>query len=140
MQTTPGHTRQLFPSLPRCLNHAYQNPGEGPLTANSQRTRRRHTLQHPPSFHSQSSGSRFKVISLPVSTTSYFRHVVSTVQTRSTLPTTVRSSIDTGGGLLSIHSIFITKTIFARSPFILSFSQDSFSTNFFIRTRSISHE
>ena len=61
MQTTPGHTRQLFPSLPRRLNHACQNPGEGPLTANSQRTRRRHTLQHPPSFHSQSSRSRFKV-------------------------------------------------------------------------------
>ena len=62
MQTTQGHTRQLFPSLPRRLNHACQNPGEGSLTANSQRTRRRHTLQHPPSFHSQSSRSRFKIV------------------------------------------------------------------------------
>jgi len=58
---TPDHICQLFPSLPRRLNHACQNPGEGSLTANSQRTRRRHTLQHPPSSHSQSSRSRFKV-------------------------------------------------------------------------------
>jgi len=58
---TPDHICQPFPSLPRRQNHACQNPGEGSLTANSQRTRRRHTLQHPPSFHSQSSRSRFKV-------------------------------------------------------------------------------
>ena len=50
-----------FPSLPRRLNHTCQNPGEGPLTTNSQRTRRRHTNRHPPSYHSQSSRSRFKV-------------------------------------------------------------------------------
>src|SRR6185437_16076332 len=56
-----GHTRQLFPSSPRRLNHACQNPDEGSLTANSRRTRRRHTFQHPPSFHSQNSRSRFKV-------------------------------------------------------------------------------
>ena len=58
---TLDHICQPFPSLPRCLNHACQNLGEGSITANSQRTRRRHTLQHPPSSHSQSSRSRFKV-------------------------------------------------------------------------------
>ena len=61
MKTPSGHTRQLFPSSPRRLNHACQNPGEGSLTVNSRRTRRRHTFQHPPSSHSQNSRSRFKV-------------------------------------------------------------------------------
>ena len=42
-----------------------------------------------------------QVISLPVSTTSYFRHVVSTVQTQSAMPTMERSSIDTGGDFFS---------------------------------------
>ena len=85
MQTTPGHTHQLFSSLPRHLNHACQNPGEGPLSVNSQRTRRRHPIQHPPtstpSVAGRNSNYRCKAVhSLPVSTTSYFRHVVSTVQ------------------------------------------------------------
>ena len=72
---------------------------------NSQRTRRRHPIQHPPSPTPSVAGRNSKyrckaVHSLPVSTTSYFRHVVSTVQTRSAGPTTVRSSIDTGGGYI----------------------------------------
>ena len=37
------------------------------------------------------------VLGLPVSTTSYSRHAISTVQTWSAGPTTVRSSIDTDG-------------------------------------------
>ena len=59
MQTLLGYTRQLFLSLPRRLNHACQNPGEEPHTTNIQWTRGR--LQHPPSSHSQSNKSRFKV-------------------------------------------------------------------------------
>ena len=123
MQTTPGHTRQLFPSLPRRLNHACQNPGEGSLTANSQRTRRRHTLQHPPSSHSQSSRSRFKV-SLQIRYLAYRFQLPPTsgmwlvlFNPRSSGPTTVRSSIDTGRGPLSKHFISIIQFLSTRSPF-----------------------
>src|SRR6185503_10020764 len=78
------------------------------------------TRHHPmPNVVGRNSKYRRKVVhSLPVSTTSYFRHVVSTVQTRSAMPTMVRSSIDTGGGLLSIH--FISRT--NSSPHGLHFS------------------
>ena len=77
---------------------------------NSRRTRRRHPIQHPPtptpSVAWRNSNHRCKVVhSLPVSTTSYFRYVVSTVQ----------SSISTANNgtvlnrhrrnLLSIYSI-----------------------------------
>ena len=76
------------------------------------------------------------VLSLPVSTTSYSRHAVSTVQTRSARPTTVRSLIDTGGGLFSIHSTSITNP----SPPGLHFSflllKDSFFRNFSIRNKT----
>ena len=44
------------------------------------------------------------VLGLPVLTTSYFRHVVRTIQTWSAQPTTVRSSIDTGGGYIPFLS------------------------------------
>ena len=130
---TPDHICQLFPSLPRRLNHACQNPGEGSLTANSQRTRRRHPIQHPPtptpSVASRNSNYRCKAVhSLPVSTTSYFRHVVSTVQTRSARPTTVRSLIDTGGGY--IPSIPYPKPKSSPPGLHFSFPIDSFSSNF----------
>ena len=68
-----------------------------------------------------------QVFSLPVSTTSCFRHVVSTVQTRSAMPTTLRSSIDTGGGLLSIH--FISRTNSSPPRLHFSFLIDSFSNH-----------
>ena len=66
------------------------------------------------------------VLGLPVSTTSYSRHAVSTVQTRSAGPTTVRALIDTGGGLLFLHFISIIILISARSPF--SYISSSFPT------------
>ena len=76
------------------------------------------------------------VLSWPVSTTSYFRHAVSTVQSSVKGPTTERSSIDTGGGLLSIHSISITQSISAWSTFFLSFLNNSFSSNFSISNKT----
>ena len=115
MQTLSGHTRQLFPSSPRRLNHACQNPGEGPLTANSRRTRRRHTFQHPPSSHSHSSRSWFKV-SLQIRYLAYrfwlpptFGMWLVLFNLRSTMPITVQSSIDTGGDFFSSIP-FITRT------------------------------
>ena len=72
------------------------------------------------------------VLSLPVSTTSYSRHAVSTVQTRSAGPTTVRALTDTGGSLFFIHSISITIFLSARSPFpYLSSSFPTFSSQLF---------
>ena len=100
-----------------------------PARANTRWTRG--PLHHPSTLPStagrDSDSDAIKVISLPVSTTSYFRHVVSTVQTRSTMPTTVWSSIDTGGGLLSIH--FISRTNSSPPGLHFNFLIDSFSNH-----------
>ena len=48
------------------------------------------------------------VLGLPVSTTSYSRHAVSTVQTWSPGPTTVRSSIDTDGARITRNSVLLS--------------------------------
>ena len=70
-----------------------------PARANTRWTRG--PLHHPSTLPStagrDSDSDAIKVISLPVSTTSYFRHVVSTVQSSVKGPTTERSSIDAGG-------------------------------------------
>ena len=96
-----------------CFHHypdVWITPAKTRVKGPSQRTPREpvgdihsNTRHHPtPRIASRDSKYRCNsVISLPVSTTSYFRHVVSTVQTRSSGPTTVRSSIDTGGSSFS---------------------------------------
>ena len=80
-----------------------------PARANTQWTR---GLLHHPSTLPSTAGREpdfdaIKVISLPVSTTSYFWHVVSTVQSSVKGPTTARSSIDTGGGSYFLYSIIM---------------------------------
>ena len=81
---------------------------------NSQRTRRRHPIQHPPtstpSVAGRNSNYRCKAVhSLPVSTTSYFRHVVSTVQS-----SVIRAN---NGTVLNRHR---RKFIFSSIPFLYS--------------------
>ena len=103
--------------------HDTCKPRDGPLPVNSQRTRRRHPIQHPPtptpSVAGRNSNYRCKAVhSLPVSATSYFWYVVSTVQ----------SSINTAnnGTVLNrhrrrfpfIHSIPKLQLISARSSFL----------------------
>ena len=88
--TTTSESRLL---KPRCWAPHGERP-ENPNVA---------SIQHPPtptpSVAGRDSKYRCKVVhSLPVSTTSYFRHAVSTVQTWSVRPTMVRSSNDTGEG------------------------------------------
>ena len=104
--TTPTKTRVKGPSR--------WTPGEpgGDIQTN--------TSHHStPRVAGRDSKYRCKAVhSLPVSTTSYFRYVVSTVQSSISSATMVRSSIDTGGGLLSIHFISITNFISVWSPFL----------------------
>ena len=69
------------------------------------------------------------VLSLPVSTTSYSRHAVSTVQTSISCANNERALTDTSGGLLFIHFIFITIFLSARSQFsYISSSLPTFSS------------
>ena len=111
--TTTSEMRLL---KPRCWAPHGELP-ENPMVA---------SIQHPPTPTPSVVGRDLKyrckaVHSLPVSATSYFRHVVSTIQSSISSATTVWSSIDIGGDSLSIPSITITKFVSARSPFFLSF-------------------
>ena len=106
MSTVPILTLTSEPRLPK--------PGEGSHTVNSQRTRRRHPIQHPPtstpSVAGRNSNYRCKAVhSLPVSTTSYFRHIVSTVQS-----SVIRAN---NGTVLNRHR---WKLIFSSIPFLYS--------------------
>ena len=56
------------------------------------------------------------VLGLPVSTTSYSRHTVSTVQTWSAGPTTVRSLIDTDGAKITKNPVMLPYLYFIIIP------------------------
>ena len=76
-------------------------------------------LDHPRRWDGVLYFRREAVLGLPVSTTSYFRHAVSTVQTWSSGPTTARSLTDTSGTTplppgLRFYSFFHSKTFIPR--------------------------